>query len=217
MALRRRNTWADALPSLLLVALMLVVNIAVAVVAPTDGAMGDAHRVLYVHVSMAWLSLLLFVVMAFTGVLYLRHRDLVWDGWSHAAGEIGWLCCSLTLFSGALWAREAWGTWWTWDPRLTTAFILWLFYSGTLIVRESVTDTHRRGRICAVLSTMGVLDVPLVVMATRWFRGIHPVSPEMEPAMYAVLVVTVASFTVFFSVLLMRRQMQLRLKNSLMN
>lgn len=214
---RTKTLGAVALPGSLLVGLMLVVNVAVTIVAPTDNIMGDGQRILYVHVSVAWFSLLSFVVMAATGIQYLRHRDLAWDAWSHAAGEIGWLCCSLTLFSGSLWAHEAWGTWWTWDPRLTTAFILWLFYSGCLMVRESVTDTHRRARICAVLATVGVLDVPLVTMATRWFRGIHPVSPQMEPTMRIVLLITVLGFTVFFSVLLMRRQMQLRLKNTLID
>lgn len=188
--LRSKTPWSGALPGLLLVVLMLIVNVAVAIVAPKDNGMGDAQRILYVHVSVAWLSLLSFVVMAATGIQYLRHRDLAWDAWSHAAGELGWLCCSLTLFSGSLWAHEAWGTWWTWDPRLTTAFILWLFYSGFLMVRESVTDIHRRARICAVLATVGVLDVPLVTMATRWFRGIHPVSPQMEPTMRMVLAIT---------------------------
>ncbi len=210
-----KTSTAGALPGLLLLGLMLVVNVAVALVAPLDHGMGDAQRILYVHVSVAWLSLLSFVVMAGAGIQYLRHRDLAWDAWSHAAGELGWLCCSLTLFSGSLWAHEAWGTWWTWDPRLTTSLILWLFYAGFLMLRESVTDRHRRARICAVLATVGVLDVPLVTMATRWFRGIHPVSPQMEPAMRVVLAITVSSFTLFFAVLLVRRQMQLRLKTTL--
>ena len=195
---RTRKRWVGALPGLLLVSLMLIVNVAVAIVAPTDDGMGHAQRILYVHVSVAWLSLLSFVVMAVTGIQYLRRRELAWDAWSHAASEIGWLCCSLTLFSGSLWAHEAWGTWWTWDPRLTTVFILWLFYSGCLMVREGVADPHRRARICAVLAAVGVLDVPLVTMATRWFRGIHPVSPQMEPTMRTVLAITVLSFTAFF-------------------
>lgn len=210
---RTRMTWA--LPVILLVGLMIFVNVTVAFVAPTDDGMGPAQRILYVHVSVAWLSLLSFVVMAVTGIQYLRHGDLAWDAWSHAAGEIGWLCCSLTLFSGSLWAHEAWGTWWTWDPRLTTAFILWLLYTGCLMVRESVTETHRRARICAVLAAVGVLDVPLVTMATRWFRGIHPVSPQMEPIMRIVLAITVLGFTGFFSVVLIRRKMQLQRKNEL--
>jgi len=195
--------------------LILVVSLAVTLVAPRDEGLGDAQRIVYVHVSVAWVSLLSFVVMAGTGMAYLRNRQLSWDAWSHAATEIGWLCCSLTLISGSLWARAAWGTYWTWDPRLTTFFILWMVYSGCLLARESFADRHRRARVCAVLATLGLLDVPLVTMATRWFRGIHPISPEMEPSMRAVLVVTALSFTAFFSLLLTRRQMQLRRKHEL--
>jgi heme exporter protein C len=209
---RGKTTWVWALPGLMLVGLMLIVNCAVTLVAPTDIGMGDAQRILYVHVSVAWLSLISFVVMAAGGIQYLRQRDLAWDAWSQAAGEIGWLCCSLTLFSGCMWAHEAWGTWWTWDPRLTTVFVLWLFYSGCWIVREGITDMHRRARICAVLATLGVLDVPLVTMATRWFRGIHPVSPRMEPTMRLALLITALSFTAFFAVTLVQRRKQLRLK-----
>jgi len=208
-----KHFWAS--PGVLLVGLILVVSVAVTLVAPLDSGMGDVQRVLYVHVSVAWLSLLSFLVMAGTGIQYLRHRDLPWDAWSHAAAEIGWLCSSLTLLSGSMWAHEAWGTWWTWDPRLTTSFILWMFYSGCLIVRESLTDTHHRARICAVLAVVGLLDVPLVTMATRWFRGVHPVSPEMEPLMRIVLATTVVAFTVFFFALLVRRQKQLWLKSQL--
>jgi heme exporter protein C len=211
MSNSRAITWhAAATPGIWLVALMLVVTFVVLIVAPADVGMGPTQRIVYVHVSMAWLSLLSFVVMAGTGLQYLRVRDLKWDFWSNAAAEIGWLCCSLTLLTGSFWAHEAWGTWWTWDPRLTTSFILWLIYSSCLLARESRADAHHRARIGAVLATIGLLDVPLVTLATRWFRGIHPVSPEMEPSMRVVLAIAVACFTVFFAMLLVHRQQQLQ-------
>jgi heme exporter protein C len=144
-------------------------------------------------------------------LLYLLRRDLAWDHWSQASAELGWLACTLTLVTGSLWASEAWGTWWTWDPRLTTAFILWLIYSGYLIVRSSQEEPHRRARVAAVVAIIGVLDVPLVILATRWFRGIHPVAPQMEPVMRGVLLLTAVSFVAFFGLLLVRRQRQIRL------
>ncbi len=150
--------------------------------APTESSMGHAQRIVYVHVPVAWLGLLGFLVMAGSGVAYLARRDLRWDHWFQAAGELGWLCTGLTLVTGSLWAHEAWGTWWEWDPRLTTAFILWAIYSGILMVRSGLEDPHRRARVGAVLAVLGGLDVPLVVMATRWFRGLHPVAPEMDAA-----------------------------------
>ena len=205
--IRRPTLWFN--PVLLLAILIAVVMVGVTYVAPRDAAMGDAQRILYVHVSLAWSGLVLFVVMALTGGMYLRSRSLIWDAWMQSAVEIGWISATLTLVSGSIWAHESWGTWWTWDPRLTTFAILWMFYSGSLLARGSIPDEHRRARLCAVTAVVGLVDLPLVVMATRWFRGIHPVSPDMEPAMRLVLVASILGFTAFFSALLFRRQCQI--------
>ena len=190
-------------------------HVAAALLAPDEATMGDAQRVVYVHVAVAWFGLLAFLVMAVAGLLYLLRRDLIWDTWAGAAAEVGWLCCGLTLATGSLWAHATWQTWWTWDPRLTTSFILWMVYSGCLLARGSVADAHQRARIGAVLALIGALDLPLVVMATRWFRGIHPVTPQMEPAMFVVLLLSVTGLTALFALILVRRQAQLALQNSL--
>lgn len=192
------------------VSCLLLASLAMAMVlAPTEETMGQVQRVLYIHVAVAWLGLLGFIVMGATGLAYLFTRNLAWDHWSHAANEIGWLCSSLTLLTGSLWAHSAWGTWWTWDPRLTTMFILWALYSGCLVVRGSVREPHHSARIAGTLAILGMLDLPLVIMATRWFRGIHPVSPEMEPGMQITLLLNVIAFTVFFGLLFARRHSQL--------
>jgi heme exporter protein C len=180
--------------------------------APTEETMGQAQRIVYVHVSVAWLGLLGLLVMAASGAGYLVRRNLAWDHWLQAAGELGWLCCGLTLITGSLWAHEAWGTWWEWDPRLTTSFILWAIYSAILLVRAGVEDPHRRARIGAVLAILGTLDTPLVVMATRWFRGLHPVSPQMEPTMRITLLISIFGFSALFATLLVRRRGQLDLE-----
>ncbi len=177
--------------------------------APTEETMGPAQRILYIHVAVAWIGLIGFAVMGACGLAYLFRRNLAWDHWSHAANEIGWLCSSLTLMTGSLWAHSAWGTWWTWDPRLTTMFVLWALYSSCLVIRGSVDQPHHQARIASTLAVLGLLDLPLVIMATRWFRGIHPVSPEMEPMMQATLLLNVIAFTVFFGWLLARRRSQL--------
>jgi heme exporter protein C len=179
------------------------------IVAPTEETMGHVQRILYIHVASAWLGLLGFAVMGACGLAYLLRRNLAWDHWSHAANEVGWLCSSLTLLTGSLWAHSAWGTWWTWDPRLTTMFILWALYSSSLVVRGSVDEPHQSARIAGTLAILGLLDLPLVIMATRWFRGIHPVSPEMEPIMQVTLLLNVVAFTVFFGLLFARRRSQL--------
>jgi heme exporter protein C len=207
----RRGLRLAALPASLMTAALFSIFF----LAPTEQTMGGVQRILYVHVSVAWLGLLGFVITAGTGLLCLVRRDLAWDHWSQASAELGWLACTLTLVTGSLWASEAWGTWWTWDPRLTTAFILWLIYSGYLIVRSSQEDPHRRARVAAVVAIIGVLDVPLVVLATRWFRGIHPISPQMEPVMRGVLLLSAISFAAFFGMLLVLRRKQIQAEHLL--
>jgi heme exporter protein C len=210
-----RRSISDYLAPTITAGLVATAIVAIFLVAPTEETMGDAQRIVYIHVSVAWMGLASFVFMAVTGGLYLVRRNLAWDHWSRAALEIGWLCCSLTLATGSLWAHSAWNTWWTWDPRLTTAFVLWAMYSAALVLRSGVDDPHRRARIGAVVAIVGALDVPLVVMATRWFRGIHPKSPHMEPTMQLVLLVSVVCFTVFFTALLFLRRRQLQLADTL--
>lgn len=195
------------------VGVMVAIGVLAIVKAPAELTMGDVQRVLYVHISVAWLSLVGFVAMACCGFRYLLTRQLWWDHWSQSIGEVGWICSTLTLITGSLWAHAAWGTWWTWDPRLVTAFILWAFYSGNLLLRGSLEDPLQRARLVAVLTIIGVADVPLVVMATRWFRGIHPVSPEMEPAMHVVLVLSMIAVTAIMLLLLSRRRSQLQLEH----
>jgi heme exporter protein C len=179
-------------------------------VAPTEATMGDVQRIVYLHVSVAWCSLAAAVAMGLCGAMYLTRRRLEWDFWSQASCEVGWLCATLTLVTGSIWAHEAWGTWWTWEPRLTSSFVLWMMYSGIMLLRSSVDDPHRRGRISAVLATISLSDVPLVLMATRWFRGVHPVAPEMDPQMRLVLLTSVASLTALFSFLVVLRCRQLK-------
>jgi heme exporter protein C len=184
-------------------------------VAPMEQSMGQVQRIVYIHVSVAWLGLLGFAVMGVCALLYLYHRNLAWDRWSRAANEVGWLCSSLTLFTGSIWAHAAWGTWWTWDPRLTTSLLLWALYSSCLILRGSIQETHQSARITSSLAFLGLIDLPLVIMATRWFRGIHPTAPAMEPVMHLTLLLNLVGFTLFFGLLFLRRQRQLQTENLL--
>lgn len=179
--------------------------------APREVTMGDVQRIVYLHVAVAWCGLLGCLSMGILGGLYLLRRGVGWDHASQAAGEIGWLCTTLTLATGSLWAHEAWNTWWTWEPRLTASLILWTVFAGYFLVRSSIEDPERRARIGAVLAIVSMADVPMVVMATRWFRGMHPVSPEMDPSMRWTLLVSVVAFTVLFGWLAVVRRRQLSL------
>jgi heme exporter protein C len=186
---------------------------AISLLAPTEETMGHAQRIVYVHVAVAWLGLAGILAAAVGGLLYLLRRDLAWDHRAQAAAELGSVASSLTLATGSLWAHEAWGSWWMWDPRLTTALVLWTLYCGYLVVRNAIDDPHRRARVAAMVAIVSAIDVPLVVMATRWFRGMHPVSPEMEPAMRLVLLASIISFTVLFAALWTRRSQQLHFES----
>jgi heme exporter protein C len=194
--------WAIA--GLLLAAMALIF-----VIAPQERTMGNTQRIVYVHVSVAWFGLLAYVLLALAALAYLVSGQSRWDHWARASAEVGWLCSTLTLVTGSLWAHEAWNTWWTWDPRLTTSLILWTMYAGYFVIRGSIEDPKMRARMSAVLSIAGAVDVPMVVMATRWFRGVHPVTPEMEPAMRWVLLASVIAFSALFGLLLVCRRRQL--------
>ena len=197
--------------ALVIAALLVTATIAILLIAPEESTMGDAQRIVYVHVAVAWCALAGFVAAAGAGLWYLVRRNPAADHWALASAEVGWLCATLTLITGSLWAHEAWNTWWTWDPRLTTSLILWALYAGYFVLRGSIEDSRGRARAAAVLNLIGVLDVPLVVMATRWFRGIHPRTPEMEPTMRLVLLGSIVSFTALFAYLIVRRRNQLEL------
>jgi heme exporter protein C len=195
--------------------LLLAAILAIFRFAPTEQTMGDVQRIVYVHVPSAWLGLAGFLVMSATGAMYLWRRQLHWDHWSQAAAELAWLFCSLALVTGSCWARAAWNTWWPWDPRLTTYFILWACCSGCLLLRGSIDNARQRARMSAVLAIVGTLDIPLVILATRWFRGMHPSAPRFDPAMRGVLLLSVLAFTGLFALLLARRQSQLHLESRL--
>jgi heme exporter protein C len=194
-------------------ALLSAAVVGIFLLAPAEETMGDVQRIMYVHVAVAWFSLMACVAMAGSGIGYLATRNLAWDHWSHAATEVGWLAATLTLATGSLWARMAWGAWWTWDPRLTTVFLLWAIYSGCLLVRGGVEEPRRAARLGAVLAVVALLDLPLIVLATHWFRGIHPKAPVMEPGMRTVLWLSVAGFGSVLALLLARRRSQLRFEH----
>ncbi len=142
--------------------------------APNEAVQGAVQRIFYFHVPCAWVAFLSFGLSAIASAFYLLLGEQVWDDIAFAAVETGMLFCTLVLVTGSLWARPIWGTWWTWDSRLTTTFILWLTYAGYLILRIADQQSVQVARLAAVIAILAVADIPLIVISVRLWRTIHP-------------------------------------------
>ena len=143
--------------------------------APTEAVMGQVQRVFYFHIGTAWVGLLGFVLAAVVGVIYLATHDQKWDIIEIAAVEISLVFFLITIILGSIWARPVWNTWWTWDPRLTTAAITELIYIAYFMLRAGIEDPDRRARFGAVYTILGGVSAPITFMVIRLVRSIHPV------------------------------------------
>jgi heme exporter protein C len=143
--------------------------------APVEAVMGLVQKVFYFHVAAGWVGMLGFLVAAIAGGSYLVKGDRKWDIVSLASVEIGMVFAFINVVTGSIWARPIWNTWWTWDPRLTTATIMLLIYAAYLMLRSGIEDPDRRARFGAVYAIVGFLSVPLTFFSARLFRTIHPV------------------------------------------
>jgi len=143
--------------------------------APTEAVMGQVQRVFYFHIGTAWVGLLGFILAALAGIIYLVTHDQKWDIIEIAAVEISLVFFMITIILGSIWARPVWNTWWTWDPRLTTAAITELIYIAYFMLREGIEDPDRRARFGAVYTILGGVSAPITFMVIRLVRSIHPV------------------------------------------
>lgn len=170
-------------------------------VAPTERIMGEVQRIFYLHVSMAISSYLSFATVFAASVLFLWRRNFLWDTVARSAAEIGVLFSTLVLVSGSLWARPVWNAWWTWDPRLVSMLVLWFIYVGYFLLRKGIPDWTRRAKYSAVIGIVGFMDVPIVRLATKWWRSIHPrLESEgggLDPTMLKVMLFSIVTFSVF--------------------
>ena len=141
--------------------------------APTAQS-GPVQKIFYLHLPLAWWALVSFFTVFLSSILYLWKRSEAMDDLAGAAAEIGVLFSGLALVSGSVWARAEWGHWWLWDPKLTTALIMWYVYAGYLVLRASPMGGERRKVVAAVLGVAAFLDVPLVFFATKLWGGVHP-------------------------------------------
>jgi heme exporter protein C len=177
--------------------------------APMERTMGDAQRIFYFHVPSAWVAFLAFFIVFVASLMYLWREERRWDAVAQSAAEIGVVFATLVLFTGPIWAKKAWGTFWVWDARLTTTLVLWMIYIGYLMLRGTA-EGDRRARFAAVLGIIGFLDVPIIYLSVTWWRTQHPTLVVSEPGglmpeMTQTLMAALLSFTLLFVFLLIQR------------
>ncbi len=177
---------------------------------PTESSMGIVQRIFYFHVPSALTAFLAFFVAFVASIGYITTRRLIWDNVALASVEIGVIFCTIVIITGPLWARPVWGSWWPWDPRLTTTLILWLLYIVYLLLRTYSENREQQARFCAVLGIIAFLDVPIVYFSVRWWRGVHPmvfgsggggIAPRMSHAFLGALF----TFFLLYGLLLVQR------------
>ena len=177
--------------------------------APEDAVQGQPQRIFYFHFPIAWLAMLGFIGVAAGGIGYLITKDERWDWMARAAAEIGALFATLTLITGSIWGKTIWGTWWTWDARLTTTLILWFIYIGYLMLRSYMGLTSSSARAGAVLAIIGAIDVPIIYESVNWWRTLHPgpqvgVAGALPNSVVLTLMISLTSFTLLFSFLMIQ-------------
>ena len=204
---------ADGVLPWLTCAAMLAALAMVFLYVPTEKIQGVVQRIFYFHLPCAWMAFLGFFTVAGASAAFLWQGERLSDRLAQAAAELGMMFCSLVLITGPIWARPIWGTWWTWDPRLTMTVVLWTIYAAYLLLRSFGGDNETTARYAAVLGIIGVLDIPIIYISVRLWRGIHPKVESMAPAMALTLLVCSLAFFLLFLWLLWLRFRSLALQD----
>ena len=188
-------------------------------IAPREATQGNVQRIMYLHVPSVWVAYLAFAVVLVSSVVYLVRRAEAADQLAHASAEVGVLFTGLTIATGSIWGKPTWGTWWTWDARLTTVSILFVMYLGYLLLRGMIDDRERGARFAAVLGIVAAFNIPLVHFSVYWWRTLHQPPSLMKPgpstmpdSIVAALLVNFAAFTLLYVYFVTRRARVLRLE-----
>ena len=170
-------------------------------VAPADFQQGQAYRIIFVHVPASWMSMVIYVAMAFWAWLGLSFKTRVSGMMTQALAPTGALCCFLSLWTGALWGKPMWGAWWVWDARLTSELILLFLYLGYIALTRAIDDPRRSDRAGAVVALVGVVNVPIIYFSVKWWNTLHQgasVSLTKSPSMAAVMLWAMLVMTLAF-------------------
>jgi heme exporter protein C len=148
---------------------------------PIELRQGPAQKIFYVHAPSAWVAFLAFALVAVAGLLYLWLRDARLDRFAESSAEVGVVFTTVVLVTGPLWGKPVWGTWWTWDARLTSTLFLWFIYVGYLVLRGAIESPTLRARYSAILGALGALLIPFIHLSVYLFRTLHPQPIIMKP------------------------------------
>jgi heme exporter protein C len=188
-------------------AVLIAVGLLMGFRAPPDYQQGEMVKVMYIHVPFAWLSLMAYTLMAVAALGTIVWRHPLADVAGKAAAQIGAAFCFLCLVTGSLWGRPTWGTYWDWDPRLTSVLVLFLLYLGVLALWRAFDDPNRAGRAAAILALVGFINVPIVKFSVDWWNSIHQRNSislsgsAIDPSMLHPLLISAAGFFALFAAL----------------
>lgn len=181
-------------------------------VAPTDFQQGEAYRIIFIHVPAAWMSMFLYVVMAFWAGIGLAFNTRLSSMLATAIAPTGAMFTFIALWTGALWGKPMWGTWWVWDARLTSELILFFLYIGFMSLQAAIDDPRRADKAGAIIALVGVINIPIIYFSVQWWNTLHQgasVSINQAPAMATtmltgMLIMVFASWMYSIAVILKR-------------
>ena len=172
--------------------------------APTDATQGDSYRIIFIHVPAAWMSMLLYVVMAFWAAIGWAFNARLASIVARAIAPTGAMFTFLALWTGALWGKPTWGAWWVWDARLTSELILLFLYLGFMALQAAIDDPRRADRAGALLAIVGVVNVPIIYFSVKWWNTLHQgasvslkSAPTMAATMFAGMILMALAFWMY--------------------
>ncbi len=172
--------------------------------APTDAQQGEAYRIIFVHVPAAWMSMVVYLAMAFWAAIGLIFNSRLSSMLAIALAPTGAWMTFLALWTGALWGKPTWGAWWVWDARLTSELVLLFLYIGYMALHAAIDDARRADRSAALLAIVGVVNVPIIYFSVKWWNTLHQgasvsltQAPSMAPPMLVGMLVMGLAFWMY--------------------
>ena len=185
--------------------IVLAVGLYLSFAAPEDYQQGTTVRIMYIHVPFAWLSMFCYAIMAIAALGTLVWRHPLADVSAKAAAPIGAVFTALALVTGSIWGKPMWGTWWVWDARLTSVFILFLMYLGIIALWRAMEDAGRAGRAVAIITLVGFINIPIIKFSVEWWNTLHQPAavfrldgPTIHPSLLLPLMTMALGFTLLF-------------------